>query len=132
MIFFLVFGVAMLLIGVFFGVLALLSANERNLVSTTGELTQHKGHKNYKLKNGTVPNATEYTYTYMVNGKPYQLRGVHLTHPRNLRKRVPVVYLRAFPRCAYQDHFSGMVERLLAISWFTMGVFCIVIFAAVS
>ena len=132
MVFFFVFGVAMLLPGAFFAVLAILSTNEKNLVSTSAELTQHKGYKNYKLKNRTVPNATEYTYTYIVNGKSYQLRGVQHTHPRNLRKRVVVIYLRSFPRCAYEGHFSGIIEWLLAVSLTAIGILLLVVSFAVS
>ena len=127
MVFFLVVGLACLLPGVFLMVLAIRSRNPQNLVSTTGELTQYKGYKEYKLKNRTVPNATEYTYTYTVNGKSYSLRGVQHTHPRNLPKRVEIVYLRSFPRCAYQDHFSGTAEWLLAVSLIAMGIFCVVV-----
>ena len=128
MIVILVFGIAMLLPGVFFAVLAIQSINPQNLISTTGELTGRKGYKNYKLKTGTVPNATEYVYSYRVNGKTYQLRGVQLTHARNLRKRVDIVCLRSFPRFAYEGHFSGIMEWLLAISLVVMGVFSVALY----
>ena len=128
MFFFLIFGIGMLLPGAFFAVLAIMSTDSRNLVSTTGELTRYRGYKNYKLKNRTVPNATEYAYTYTANNKHYQLRGVQLKHSRNLRKRVVIVYLRAFPRCAYEGHFSGIAEWLIAASSIALGVLCIVIY----
>lgn len=128
MLFFLVIGIAMLLPGGVFAVLAIMSTDSKNLVSTTGELTRYRGFKNYKLKNRTVPNATEYAYTYTANNKHYQLRGVLLKHSRNLRKHVVIVYLRAFPRCAYEGHFSGIAERLIAASLIALGVLCIVIY----
>ena len=84
--------------------------------------------KKYRLKTGTVPNAVEYTYTYKVNGKLYHLRGVQHTHSRNLRKRVTIVYLRSFPRRAYEEHFSGIVEWLIAVSFSTMGVSLIMLY----
>lgn len=123
MLFLLVFGIVTLLPGVFFTVLAIQSKNPDNLISTTGELTKKKDFKNYKLKNCSVPNAVEYAYTYKVNGKSYRLSGVQYTHSRNLRKRIIVVYLRNFPRFAYEEHFSGIAERIIAISFTTMGVF---------
>lgn len=123
MLIFLAFGFTMLLPGIFFAVLAIRSKNPNNLISTTGELTRKKDFKNYKLKNRSVPNAVEYTYTYKVNGKSYHLHGVQHTHSRNLRKRVVIVYLHGFPRCAYEGHFSGITEWLLAISLTTMGIF---------
>ena len=123
MLFFLVFGITMLLPGIFFAVLAIRSKNPGNLISTTGELTKKKDFKNYKLKSRSVPNAVEYAYTYKVNGKSYRLCGVQHTHSRNLRKRTIIVYLRGFPRCAYEGHFSGTTEWLLAISLTAMGLF---------
>ena len=117
MLFFLVLGILMLLPGLFFTVLAIHSLNPNNLITITGELTKKRNFKNYKLKSRSVPNAVAYTYTYIVNGKPYSLRGVQLTHSRNLYKRIAIVYLRAFPRCAYTEHFSGIQEWLIAISF---------------
>lgn len=132
MLFFLVFGIVMLLPGAFFAALALRSKNPDNLVSVTGKLTKKKDFKNYKLKSCSVPNAVEYAYTYKVNGKSYHLCGVQHTHSRNLRKHIIIVYLRNFPRCAYEGHFSGVTERLLAISFTVMGVFLILLYFLVS
>ena len=64
MLFFLAFGIAMLLPGIFFAVLAVRSKNPNNLISTTGALTRKMDYKNYKLKNRSVPNAVKYTYAY--------------------------------------------------------------------
>ena len=128
MLFFLVFGITMLLPGIFFAVLAIRSKNPDNLISTTGELTKKKDFKNYKLKSRSVPNAVEYAYTYKVNGKSYRLCGVQHTHSRNLRKRTIIVYLRGFPRCAYEEHFSGITEWLLAITLTVMGMFLLLIY----
>ena len=128
MLIFLVFGITTLLPGIFFVVLAIRSKNPNNLLSTTGELTRKKDFKNYKLKNRSVPNAVEYTYTYTVNGKSYHLRGVQHTHSRNLHKRIAIVYLRGFPRCAYEEHFSGIQEWLIAISFTSMGLFLLILY----
>ena len=128
MLIFLVFGITTLLPGIFFVVLAIRSKNPNNLLSTTGELTRKKDFKNYKLKNRSVPNAVEYTYTYTVNGKSYHLRGVQHTHSRNLYKRIVIVYLRGFPHCAYEEHFSGIQEWLIAISFTSMGLFLLILY----
>ena len=130
MIFFLIFGIAMLLPGIFYIFLTLRSVNPKNLISTTGELSRQKGYKNYKLKKSTTPNATQYSYTYLADGKAYHLRGVRLTHSRNLRKRIGIVYLRGFPRCAYAEHFSGITERLAAASLTALGILCLVLYIA--
>ena len=132
MLFFLIFGITMLLPGIFFAVLAIRSKNQNNLLSTTGELTSKKDYKNYKLKNRSVPNAVQYTYTYIVNGKSYHLRGVQLTHSRNLYKRIVIVYLRGFPRCAYEEYFSGIQEWLIASSFTAMGIFLILLYFCVG
>ena len=130
MIFFVILGIAVLLPGIFYIFLTLRSANPRNLISTTGELSRQKGYKNYKLKNSTTPNATQYSYTYLAEGKAYHLRGVRLTHSRNLRKRIEIVYLRGFPRCAYAEHFSGIAEKLAAASLTALGILCLVLYIA--
>ena len=132
MLFFLVFGILMLLPGLFFAVLAIRSLNPNNLITITGELTKKRDFKNYKLKSRSVPNAVKYTYTYIVNGKPYSLRGVQLTHSRNLYKRIVIVYLRGFPRCAYEGHFSGIAECLSAISFTAMGIFLLLLYFCVG
>ena len=132
MLFFLVFGIVMLLPGVFFTALVIRSKNPNNLISTTGELTRKKDFKNYKLKNYSVPNAVEYTYTYTVNGKSFQLRGVQHTHSRNLHKRITIVYLRGFPRCAYEENFSGIQEWLIAISFTAMSIFLLWLYFCVG
>ena len=130
MIFFVILGIAVLLPGMFYIFLTLRSANPRNLISTTGELSRQKGYKNYKLKNVTTPNATQYSYTYLADGRAYHLRGVRLTHSRNLRKRIEIVYLRGFPRCAYAEHFSGIAEKLAAASLTALGILCLVLYIA--
>ena len=132
MLFFLVLGILMLLPGLFFTVLAIQSLNPNNLITITGELAKERNFKNYKLKSRSVPNAVEYTYTYIVNGKPYSLRGVQLTHSRNLYKRIPIVYLRGFPRCAYVEHFYGIQEWLIAISFTAMGAFLLLLYFCVG
>ena len=131
MVFFLVFGLALLLPGAFFTVLTIQSRNPKNLVATTGKLTRQQGYKNYRLKTRTVPNATTCTYTYIANGKPYFLCKVQLTHPRSLCKSVDIIYLRSFPRCAYEGHFSGIAEKLLAVSLIVMGFFCVLLYIVV-
>ena len=105
---------------------------KNNLILTTGELSNKIGYKNYKMKNQTIANAVNYTYTYKANGKSYHLRGVKLTHSRHLRKRVEIVYLRGFPRCAYEGHFSGIMESLLAISLTAMGMLLLAIYLFVA
>ena len=132
MLYFLGFGILMLLPGLFFTILAICSLNPSNLISTTGELSRKKDFKNYKLKNRSVPNAVEYSYTYTVNGKRYHLRGVQHTHSRNLLKRIAIVYLRGFPSCAYEEHFSGTQEWLLAISFTAMGIFLLLLYFCVG
>ena len=132
MVFFFVFVIVMLLFGVFFAALVIRSKNPDNLTSLTAELTKKKDFRNYRLRNRSVANAVEYTYTYRVNGKSYHLRGVQHTHSRNLRERITVVYLRNFPHCAYEECFSGITEWLCAISFTAMGAFLILLYCFVS
>jgi len=108
-------------------ILAIQSKNPRNLISATGELSRKTDCKIYKLKGRSVPNAVGYTYSYKASSKSYHLRGVQLTHSRNLRKRITIVYLRSFPRCSYAEHFSGKTEWLLAISFTAIGTFLLIL-----
>ncbi len=132
MLFCLILGVAVLLPGIFFAVLAIQSTNASNLITTYGELTKKKNYKNYRLRHGFAPNAAQYTYKYKAKGKNYYLRGVQLTHSRKLRKSVTVVYLRSFPRCAYIDRFSGIAEWLIAISFVALGMLMVLLYFFVS
>ena len=128
---FLVFGVISIVPGLFFLLLAIQSKRPDNLVLTTGKLTKAKRYKDYPLKRGTAPRATECTYTYMVDGKSYQLRGVKFLHSRNIRKCVPIVYLRNFPRCAYEEHFSGIKEWLAAFAFISVGIMYFIVYITV-
>ena len=67
-----------------------------------------------------------------VHGKSYHLCGVQLTHARNLHKRITIVCLRSFPRCAYEEHFTGVAEWLLAISFSAMGIFLLLLYFFVT
>ena len=125
MVFFLGLGISAILVGSFFLWLALRGRNPQNLVEISGELTNRKHFKNAKIRFYTVKNLVEYTYIYVVNGKQYHLNGSQQTHPRNLRKRKTIVYLRGFPRVAYFDHFSGIAEWALAISLILLGFLCV-------
>ena len=128
MIVFLILGILMLFWGIFSIILAIRSRNPRNLISTIGKLSTKTDFKNYRLKSRSVTNAVKYTYTYQVNGKTYQLRGTQLTHSRKLSHRITVVYLRSFPRCAYEEHFSGIAEWLNAVSFTAMGAFLLLLY----
>ena len=129
MILFLIVGIAGALPGLFFVMLAIRSRNPQNLISTTGELTKKKGYKNYIVGKSTiVPVATEYIYTYVVDGKTYRLGGVQHTHARNVFKRISVVYLCGFPCRAYEEHFSGAAEWNLGIGLLVAGTLSIVAF----
>lgn len=127
MIFFLSFGILMLLLGLFYLWLALRSRNPKNLISVTGVLAERKGFKNVKIKNYIVKNVTDYVYSYEANGKRYLLKYTQYTHPRNILKRVTIVYLRGFPRIACIEHFSGATEWTLAILLILFGAFCVFI-----
>ena len=127
MAFFMALGISASLVGLFFLFLALRSRNPQNLVEVTGELTNRNHFKNAKIRFYTVKNLVEYTYSYVVNGKQYHLKGSQQTHPRNLRKRKTIVYLRGFPCVAYFDRFSGITEWALAISLILLGVLCVIV-----
>lgn len=127
MLFFLSFGILILLLGLICLWLALKSKNPKNLISVTAVLVERKGFKNVKIKNYIVKNVTDYVYSYEANGKRYLLKGTQRTHPRNILKHTSIVYLRGFPRIAYIDRFSGTTVWTLTILLTLLGAFCIFI-----
>ena len=127
MIFFLILGIACIIAGLFNIMLAVMSMNPKNLITVPGELVKKKGFKNYPRAGSktdvTVPNATEYTYAYKVDNKTYKLNCVAYTHSRNIMNRVPIVYLRGFPRIASERRFYSDRYWIFGIGFTLCGIF---------
>ncbi len=112
--------------GTFFLYLVLMSRKPEHRVTTTAELTKVTGYKNVVCKDGRIiKNQAGYTYSYTVKGKRYTLKGFQNTHPRSVRRRVTVVYLRGFPRLAYLENYSGAIEQLMAGCCIVIGLACL-------
>lgn len=83
--------------------------------TTVGTLARSHTMKNVRTRSGRViKRITDYTYTYTVNGKLRKIKGSGYHTRRYVPKKVTVVYLRGFPRCAYIEDFTGTRELILA------------------
>lgn len=115
-------GIAQVVVGLFFLLVAVRSRNSDYLITVSGELTRIKGFKNVRTKYYFAKNMSDYIYTYTVGNKRYKYRGSQLTHPRKVLKRITIVYLKGFPRIAYAEHFSGHRERMFALCFIVSGI----------
>lgn len=125
MAFFLIFGMVLSLIGLFFLCLALRGGNPANLVETVGALTRRQHFRDLQIKSRKVKNLTDYTYSYTVGGRTYKLAGTQWTHPGKLMRRTTIVYLKGFPWLAYIGEFTGIREWLLGGSFLAVGLLCL-------
>ncbi len=74
-------------------------------------------------RNRFIPVSTKYVYVYTVDGKEYKYR-TEKEHRRKrpLYKKVPMVYVKWFPRRAYPHKFSGTAEWVTGIGFMIIGI----------
>lgn len=102
--------------GFFFLVYAIRSSNPKNRVSVTGQLTASHTVKNVTIGSRQYPYLTTYTYTYTAGNRKYQRKGqAQFSHRRTLPKNVQFIFVKGFPRFAYRNRYTGIVEWTLAI-----------------
>ena len=75
-----------------------------------------------------IPVSTKYVYVYKVNGKAYKYRTEkEQRRSRNMYQRVPMVYVKWFPRRAYPHKFSATAEWVSGIGFVLYGVLFLVL-----
>ena len=116
-----VISIAIILAGCRYLIIAILGLFPKFQRKSVANLKKASSFKNVHLGRGGsvfVPNLTDYTYVYTVNGKKYRYSG-HITRSKsNLLPKVILVYVKGFPRHVYPDRFKGTYEWI-------MGFFCI-------
>jgi len=126
--FILIFGITILFIGLFYLIPVIRSRNPKNLCATVGTLSKTSSFKNFQTRYGLFKNLTDFTYTYSVNGKSYRISGSAPKHRRFIPNKVDIVYLKGFPRSAYIEEYTGVIEWLLSISFSIMGAILLAIY----
>lgn len=112
----LIFSLIYILSGLWFLFLTIYALFPGNHVSTVGTLTKRVTRKNVRSKHGyLIPNVTNYTYSYTVNGRTYRLKQTGHHTKSCLTRKVTIVYLRGFPRCAAIDRYNGSLNAFFAI-----------------
>ena len=104
------------ILGLLFLGYAIWGSNPKHRVTVTGRLTRSHTAKNVTLGSRQYPYLTTYAYTYTVGSRQYHRKGEsHFTHRRNLPRNVEFIYVKGFPRFAYKNRYTGVVEWALAI-----------------
>ena len=110
-------------IGLWNLIIAILGLFPRCLSATVGTLRNINTYKNVKGRWGTsIPNLTNYTYSYCVKGKMYQYSGQELRTKRHLLPKASMVYVKWFPRHAYPNKFKGEKEWVTACVMLLIGI----------
>ena len=83
--------------------------------TAVGKLVKTDTARNVRVKYGTIPILTNFTYVYTVNGHTYRYRGEKAKHKRYVPQKVHLVFVKWFPRHAYPNRFKGTGEWVLGI-----------------
>ena len=127
MIFCTVVTLMFLLIGVWNLTFAILGRFPRFCATAVGTLKSKYIRRNIRYRSHKLPNETHYTYAYRVGERKYLYRGVKSNSKRGLYEKVPLVYVKGFPRRVYPYRFKGTLEWTLGLS----GLFMAALFGTV-
>lgn len=83
--------------------------------TAVGTLLNTDTARNVRVKYGTIPILTNFTYIYTVNGSKYKYRGEKAKHKRYVPQKVHLVFVKGFPRHAYPNRFKGTGEWVFGI-----------------
>ena len=124
------FGFAYLIPGLWFLFLWLYGLFPGTTKNTVGTLAGTHTRKNVRTRSGyTFKRITDYKYTYTVNEKNYKIKGRGYHTRKYVPRKVTVVYLQGFPRCAYIEDYTGTRELILAFFFLVnAGIFLSMVF----
>lgn len=107
-------------------IIAVLGLFPQYRATAVGTLTQTSTRRNYRTSRGLfIPISTKYVYIYIVNGKEYRYTGKGRHSDRRLMPRMPLVYVKGFPRHAYPHKFTGSAEWVMGILMLLSGAVCL-------
>lgn len=118
---------AFILIGLWNLIIAILGCFPQFRSTAVGTLAKANSKKNVRTRHGGIlPIQTRYTYTYTVGGKEYRYASEYHHGKRRLLPKVPMVYVKWFPRHAYPYKFKGTTEWVLGIMYLFGGIMCMI------
>lgn len=118
---------AFILIGLWNLIIAILGCFPQFRSTAVGTLAKANSKKNVRTRHGGIlPIQTRYTYTYTVGGKEYRYASEYHHGKRRLLPKVPMVYVKWFPRHAYPYKFKGTTEWVLGIMCLFGGIMCMI------
>lgn len=118
---------AFILIGLWNLIIAILGCFPQFRSTAVGTLAKANSKKNVRTRHGGIlPIQTRYTYTYTVGGKEYRYASEYHHGKRRLLPKVPMVYVKWFPRHAYPYRFKGTTEWALGIAFLIGGIMCMI------
>ena len=115
-------GIA-IFIGLWNLMIAILGLFPKLHATAIGTLTKANTQKNVRTRHGyLIPRLTQYAYTYTVKGRVYRYSQQMRHSKRRLLPKVSFVYVKWFPRHAYPNKFTGMVEWVMGFCMLFVGM----------
>ena len=116
-----------ILIGLWNLIIAILGCFPQFRSTAVATLAKANSKKNVRTRHGgIIPIQTRYRYVYTVGGKEYRYASEYHHGKRRLLPKVPVVYVKWFPRHAYPYRFKGTTEWALGIAFLIGGIMCMI------
>lgn len=69
-----------------------------------------------------IPYITHYSYVYTVKGRTYRYRREMGYAKKSLLRKMPLVYVKGFPRHAYPYKFTGFLEWIFAVMFMLLSI----------
>ncbi len=109
--------------------IAILGLFPRCRGETVGTLTKASTQRNVRPSRHSwkVPIFTEYVYMYSVKGRDYHYSGSGSHSKKRLLPKVPLVFVKGFPRHAYPNKFKGTKEWIVGVFALLIGVVLMIV-----
>ena len=116
-----------LLISFYNLLIAILGLFPRFRATAVGTLQKTRTQRNVRTRRGLIiPFLTNYTYKYTANGKKYRYSNLIYSTRSRLHQKVPMVYVKWFPRYAYPKKFTASTQWIFGIGMLIMGILFII------
>ena len=126
-----VFGIVVVVIILFISfyhlLIAILGLFPQFKATAIGTLQKKRTQRNVRVRGGTIPALTNYTYQYTVNGKKYRYHSSGYFTKGHLYKNVTMVYVKWFPRHAYPEKFTATTQWSWGLGLLLIGLLFIIV-----